>query len=352
MSVMNCIQRIPRLLKEIQDERLVRFEKLNSYLVQKGSVNEVVFVASGTSYNGAFTCKRFLEAVCDIKVQLHYPNMFVNYSSPMNPDALYVVISQGGTTKLVFEALQKIKSAGYRNISITEDVTSPIAVAADVAIEMGSKKEEYLYRTIGYSTTVATISLMGVMIAKANLTLNDDAVQSIMKDYEVMFESLDEIREKTLVWYEKNKFSLMRRNKAMIAGTNELWPVAQEADIKLMEMVPMMTRSFELEEFIHGPQNAFDDATSFFLLSKQGEDDGKLSMIAKFIKQEIGFCAIIGANTVDDKDLPLNIRSKYFSSLEFITVMQVLAYQLALDHGRDLSRGVNASIKKYVVKSL
>ena len=138
----------------------------------------------------------------------------------------------------------------------------------------------------------------------------------------------------------------------MLAGAGPLWAVAQEADIKLMEMVPMVTRSYELEEFIHGPQNCFGDDILFFILLKQGKDEEKAVSIARFLKEKIGFCTVVGDVITEMRDLRIRPASRYFWFLEYITVFQVLAYRMASDRGRDLSRGVNAGIGEYISKVL
>jgi len=171
-------------------------------------------------------------------------------------------------------------------------------------------------------------------------------------DFAKLPKGIVQTAEATKGWYQKNKFSLLRRDKMMLAATNDYWPVVQEADIKIMEMVPIMTRSFELEEFIHGPQNAFNDEMLFFILSKAGEDEQKVTAIANFLKSEIGFCSVVGECARDDKDLKLVPMSKYFSPLEMVTAFQLLAYYMATDKGRDLSRGVNTSITNYITKTI
>ena len=138
----------------------------------------------------------------------------------------------------------------------------------------------------------------------------------------------------------------------MLAAAGAFYPIANEGDIKLMEMVPMMTRSFELEEFIHGPQNAFDASTIYFILYHRGEDDEKAKAIARFLKEQIGYCIFIGEEPLEERDLRIVPKSTYFFGLEYVTVFQVLAYRMAEDRGRDLKRGVHSVISHYISKTL
>lgn len=349
-TVLDCIERIPSKLTEMRNTRGFRFQELKEY-IKAEPIKEVVFIASGSSYNSAFTTRSFFEHL-GFDVSFMFPNIFVNYHNALHKDALYVVISQGGSTKLVFEALQKVKQAGCKNCSITADITAPIAKEAAVALEMGCGYEEFMYRTLGYSTTVATCFQLALTLKEAKGELTTEELKQYDEDFDHMIHHLPAIKEQTLTWYQTHRFSLMHKDHMMFAGTNDLWPVCNEADIKIMEMVPMITRSFELEEFIHGPQNAFDNTTAYFIFARKGEDEEKANAIAQFLKQEIGFCSLVGNVGSDERDLHFDIASQYFSALEFVTMAQVMAYKLADDHGRDLSRPVNAQVKNYITKTL
>ena len=69
-------------------------------------------------------------------------------------------------------------------------------------------------------------------------------------------------------------------------------------------------------------------------------------------RQQIGFCALVGEEPLEERDLFISPASRYFFGLEYVTVFQVLAYRMADDRGRDLHRGVNAVVSKYITKTL
>lgn len=346
MELLDCIKRIPSRLENILNNYSNLKKQVLDFIGEK-EIKELVFVASGTSMNACKVTRYFSENSCNLHVRFYYPNEFMNYFNYRNSDALYVFVSQGGATKLVYDSLLKAKEYGCMTCSITEKLDAPIAQKADLSLDMGSIKEEYIYRTIGYSTTSTTITLLETILSK-----NIELEKEILEDLKQATTNLDNIRELTEDWYLKHKFSLMRRNKVILAGAQNFHEVANEADIKIMEMVPLMTRSFELEELIHGPQNAFDDNTIFFLLVNKENDLEKAKRIANYLKNEIGFCAIIGNETIDYKDLYIPFNSKHFTFLEEITPFQIISYRMATDHGRDLTRKVNGNMDKYITKIL
>lgn len=237
-------------------------------------------------------------------------------------------------------------------MAITADAEASIARMAGFHLDMGCGQEEFMYRTIGFSTSAAVCWLLGLAAGVYNGEVTAEAEAGYLKDFDAMIQNLPAVEAATETWYQANKFSLLRRNKMMLAGTGDLYPIVNEGDIKVMEMVPMMTRSFELEEFIHGPQNSFDDATLFLILHHRGEDDEKAKAIARFIKEQIGFCALVGEEPLEERDLSISPASRWFFGLEYVTVFQVLAYRMADDRGRDLHRGVNAVVSHYITKTL
>ncbi|WP_339226814.1 SIS domain-containing protein [Oceanobacillus sp. FSL K6-2867] len=352
MSLMDTIERIPFQLKKIVENQDNISNNLESILEAHKKLKRIVLVASGTSYNAAFTTKNFAENVIGFPVEIIYPNMFVQYYNYdlLDEDNLYIFISQGGKTKLVYEGLNLVKTKGYRTISLTEKLGTPIAQLADVSLEIGSEHEEYLYRTLGYSATCATLYWLFISISKIYSKVSDNEVEAYVQDYNLMVDNLFTVKQNTFKWYRENKFQLMRKSNFIFSGTNDLWPVAQEADIKFMEMLPIFTNSFELEELIHGPQNAFDTNIGYFILSRTNENYEKADKISNFINQEISKCYLIGDNSKSDFNIAP--KSKDFSSLEYITFFQVLAYLLATDKGRDLTKGIYPQVVNYINKSI
>src|SRR5690625_3197583 len=106
MSMMDTIEQIPIKLTNILNNKNHIYEKIDAYLKTRPPIKKIAFIASGTSYNAAFTTRKFAEDFIHIPVELIYPNIFVNYYNQrlLSKDTLYIFISQGGKTKLVYEA--------------------------------------------------------------------------------------------------------------------------------------------------------------------------------------------------------------------------------------------------------
>ena len=114
MTLMDCIERIPEKLEEISRRNVQIDERMEC-------AEELIVIASGSSYNAAFMAKLFLEETCGIRTTLFYPNVFVNYHTDIQKKAAYLFISQGGQTKLVYEAMLLAKKEGCYTYAMTAD---------------------------------------------------------------------------------------------------------------------------------------------------------------------------------------------------------------------------------------
>ncbi len=350
MTFLDSIASIPPILESMvrnRTERMASFVEL----IAGGRYKRVIFIGSGSSYNGALAACPLFDRM-GIEAQPMFPNHFTSYLSSFDREALYVVISQGGATRLAYEAVEKLHESGCNVCAITANSATPIAMASDVSVDMGCGEERFLYRTVGVCTTIlscwqlaVSMGVVSGVISEAEASLIDDEILSVV-------DAMPERMDQALAWYDRHRFSLMRADYLMCAGANDLWAVAREADIKAMEMVPMVTRSFELEEIIHGPQNAFDASGAYLVFARKGLDADKARAIASFLNEKIGFCALVGNIGSGSRDFVFEESSELFGTLEYLTFAQVLAYRLADDHGRDLTRRLNAGISTYISKEL
>ena len=185
MTFLDSIASIPPILESMVRSRSERMDSLMDVITGRG-YKRAVFIGSGSSYNGALAACPLFDRL-GIEAQPVFPNQFTSYATSFDRDALYVVISQGGATRLVYEAVEKLHEAGCTVCSITADVESPIAAASDVAIEMGCGEERFLYRTVGVCTTILSCWQLAISmgiesgtVSEAGASQMDDEILSVI----------------------------------------------------------------------------------------------------------------------------------------------------------------------------
>ena len=125
------------------------------------------------------------------------------------------------------------------------------------------------------------------------------------------------------------------RTALVFTGSSALYGVALEAAVKQWETPQIVTLAYELEEGLHGPNFGYTQRHCVIVLNDGGTDSQKARSLAAFMKNERHNGYLIGAETLDDHDLPFACVGSA-SCLVFAAVVQTVAYHLAVAQGRDL----------------
>ncbi|MDR1533343.1 MAG: SIS domain-containing protein [Clostridiales bacterium] len=335
VSLLDCIERTPVLLDGILADRARNFAPLLDSLGESGP-REIVLVGSGTSNTASVTARFFIEKVTKLRTIAVYPNDFLYHTHAYNPDALYVFVSQTGTSSVVRQAQKAMLEKGFKTASITESPETPLAKESPVCLDMGCGIEEYLTRTIGYSASVFTLMLLGLEIARRRGTVSKEAYAGYIKNAAAVGGSQRRTVSAAMTWMDRVKRSMLRSQCVVFTGTDALQGVALEAAVKVWEIPQIISIGYELEEGMHGPNFGYNHNHCVVVLNHGGRDSVKGLALARWMRDIYGNGFVIGSDVVGEQDLKLDLTAGDFDCLEITPAVQVLAYRLAYDQGRDL----------------
>lgn len=337
VTMLDCIERIPSVMETILDTRKENFAPLFGTLKNgPQGIREIVFVGSGTSNTSAVTSRFFVEKATGVKTTVVYPTDFIRNTSYYNPDALYVFTSQTGNSIVARQAQQMMRDKGFATVAITEAPTTPIAREATAHVNMNCGDEEYPTRTIGYSASVFTHMVMGMEIGLASGYLSQAQYDEYLAHAKAVPNSHRAVTPRAMQWMDKVKRQMLRSQFIMFAGPDALQGVAQEAAVKVWEIPQIPTAGWELEESIHGPNYGYNYNHCVVVLNHGGPDAQKGLGLARWMKDVYKNGLVIGGPVVDENDFAIDLVGGDFDCLEITPVVQVLAYRLAQDQGRDL----------------
>ena len=330
-TMLDCIKRsapvAEHILNNFEDNTKKLFETLGGKLQ---NYNRIILVGSGSSYNSIVTAKGFIEEVTGYNTEGYIPNIFQK-KTVYPEDALYIFVSQSGTSSLLKQQLLRMKERGYVTISLTDNDESPVATEAMVHIPLCVGNEEFGYRTVGFCATVVTLQTLALAIGKQNGHLSEEAFSTYIADGHAAVENHPAVVEAALEWFDKHQHELKSLRSLMYYGAGDLYGIAIESALKLLETAQKyLSAGYEAEDGIHGPCYGFgkDDAILFYC---NGENDVDYAEgMVKFSKYELGRGYLVGPHTLDDNDLNISLKSKHFQSLEFAPVGQVIAYEMAI----------------------
>lgn len=125
VTLLDCIYRVPSVIEGIVARREETFAPLLDAVKDRlGELNEIMFIGSGTSNTCSLTAYRFVEKASKLSTSTMIPNEFLA-KTVYNPKALYVFVSQSGTSTLTQQSLKKVKALGCLTAAITEAPTNP-----------------------------------------------------------------------------------------------------------------------------------------------------------------------------------------------------------------------------------
>lgn len=330
VSMLEVIKRSEEKCKYIIENRKELFKQVIEFI--KGSkINEIVIVGSGSSYSTALTSMLFIEKASGIKTIAMLPNVF-NNKSVYDKDALYVFVSQSGTSGLTASVASKVKDLGCHTLAICGDKDSPVAKACEMFALIGCGYEEYSYSTLGFTTSSISEMLMGVEIGLATNYLKENEYNKYIEEAIKASESNTKTIEKTLKWYEKHKEKLLKADNFIFYGGGSLWGVGNEGALKVMEITKhYLSAGYEIDDGMHGQNYCLDDRQITFALN-DGKDNDKATAMMKLMKTEYHSGYMVGVNTMDEDDVALDIQTENFSNIEMLPFVQVLAYSLAVSN--------------------
>lgn len=343
-TIMECIERIPSVMEGILERQGESFRGLAEYV--GGAVeglDEVVFIGSGTSNTAAMTSQAFVEKVSGLRTRVVLPNDYIREGRVYNPHALHVFTSQTGTSTVVCRLMERMLGEGLSCVALTEGADTPLARLSPCHVCLNCGKEEFLMRTIGYAASVLNHMLLGLELGLARSSLSPEGYEGYRRQAMAVPDSHRAITAQAREWFERNKRQIMRSGSVIFTGAGALYGVALEAAVKFWEMPQVTSVGYELEEGMHGPNYGYDGSHCLVILNDGGIESKKALSLGRYVKEVLHNGFVVGAEALDGSDLVLDLKGGEFACLEFSAVPQVMAYCLAVDMGRDISRPIDHS---------
>lgn len=312
-------------------------------LVKDKNYNEWVVLATGSSINAIECAKYYVENILEINIEMKMPSVFSNYGKGINENALYVGVTQGGSSYSTIEALKTVSKTNADIISLTANLNSSVCELSKVVVDIGCGEEKVGYVTKGFSATVLTFMLMGLELAYESDKINEQTYMNELRKIEEAIEHTDNVIEKTLNWYEENKEELISAKQIACIGYGPGYGVTREADTKITETVRIPMNGHELEEYMHGPYLSLSNKHHIIFIETEGKLEDRQQALRLYLNEYTDHIyKITYKNYKEDiRDLALDISvDELISPLLFVIPIQILSYFLAEDKGNKLSQKI------------
>src|SRR5687767_13504414 len=174
------------------------------------------------------------------------------YRNPVvEPDTLYVAVSQSGETVDTLAAVQELQRKGGRVIGIVNVVGSTIARQCDGGIYLHAGAEMSVAATKSFTSTVAAFGLLALHLGRIR-DLSPEQGRRIIAGLTALPGQIAQILEQSDAIAEVAK-EIAKSHSVMFVGRRRGWPVAREGAQKLKEVSYVHAEAYPSAELKHGP---------------------------------------------------------------------------------------------------
>ncbi|WP_088816149.1 MULTISPECIES: SIS domain-containing protein [Listeria] len=303
--------------------------------------HSIVIFATGSSSNAAFGAQLYMSAKLGIPVYIEEPSISGNYMLHLDKNTLYVAISQGGHSYSTIHLVEEIQKRGGTIFTVTSDVTSPIAKAAEHVIEMGMGIEEMPYVTAGYSATILILNLLALEMALATGKVTTEQYEFDLAEMQKIATKLPALITKAIKWVDERTPEWLKANRIFFIGYGSTYGVAREGETKVTETIRITAFGKELEEYMHGPYIGLSADDYVIFLEPEGILLERADKLKEFLHGHVSRVETIYANGDKAKhgDLALDIQTEELLASLFMTVpVHLLAFKVSQEKGINLEK--------------
>ena len=311
---------------------------------------KIHIVACGSAMHAGMIGKYLFENYADIDVTVEIASEYRYKNMRITPKTLVIIISQSGETADTLAALRIAKEMKATTLSIVNAVGSTIAREADMNIYTYAGPEIAVATTKGYTTQVATLSLICLNIMKQKGILTNELSDKIYSDFnniqdllESVINSNDSFKEIASKIYDKEDIFFIGR------GID--YALCMEGSLKLKEISYIHSEAYGAGELKHGTISLIEDGTPVIAIATNDMLYEKTVSNIKETKARGAYSILITTskeNTEDFSDITFKLpkTTEFTEPLLIVTVLQLIAYETAklrkcdIDKPKNLAKSV------------
>lgn len=301
-------------------------------------LDEITICACGTSYHAGMVAGYLLERIAKIRTNIVVASEF-RYKEPfLNPNSLFVVISQSGETADTLEALKIAKKAGLKTLAICNVDNSSIVRASDRVILTRAGIEKGVASTKAFATQVICLWFLTLKFALVKNTISktrlQDEIKAILAIPNVVNFS-DELRQKI---YRLSKH-YMHGHGFFFIGRDIFYPLALEGALKLKEISYLHAEGYPAGEMKHGPIALADSGLyTIALMPSTILYEKTKSNVEELAARDAFITAIspIDFELADDFIKTPNFTHQMSEFFYMMVVLQLLALEISIRLGNDV----------------
>ncbi|MEU1781672.1 glutamine--fructose-6-phosphate transaminase (isomerizing) [Streptomyces abikoensis] len=334
---------VDRALRGRIDDRFstVHLGGLNLDARDARAVRRVKILGCGTSYHAGQIGAQMIEELARIPADAEPASEFRYRNPVVDPDTLYIAVSQSGETYDVLAAVQELKRKGARVLGLVNVVGSAIARETDGGIYVHAGPEVCVVSTKCFTNMVVSFGLLALHLGRTrDLSVADG--KRIIEGLRKLPGQIEEILANEAQIEELAK-EYAEAKSMMFIGRVRGYPVAREASLKLKEVSYIHAEAYPASELKHGPLALIEPAMPTVAIVPDDELLEKNRAALEEIKARSGRILAVAHREQEKADHTIVV-PKNEDELDAILMgipLQLFAYYTAKAMGRDIDKPRN-----------
>lgn len=310
-------------------------------------VRNVQIVACGTSYHAGMVARYWLEELAGIPCQVEVASEFRYRKVVVQPDTLFVTISQSGETADTLAALRNAKELGYlASLAICNVSISSLVRESDLTLLTQAGREIGVASTKAFTTQLVGLLLLTLSLGQVRGTLGAGVEATLVEELRRLPTRLGEAlaMDSTV---EKVAELFADKNHTLFLGRGAQYPVAMEGSLKLKEISYIHAEAYPAGELKHGPLALVDDDMPVVTVAPNNELLEKLKSNLQEVRarggQLIVFADEKAGMTNGEGTHVINMPHIHdtLSPILYTIPLQLLSYYVAVLKGTDVDQPRN-----------
>ncbi|MCK1798560.1 glutamine--fructose-6-phosphate transaminase (isomerizing) [Streptomyces sp. XM4193] len=334
---------VDRVLRGRIDDRFatVRLGGLNLDAREARSVRRVKILGCGSAYHAGLIGAQLIEELARIPADAEPASEFRYRNAVVDPDTLYIAVSQSGETYDTLAAVQELKRKGARVLGVVNVVGSAIARETDGGVYVHAGPEICVVSTKCFTNTAVAFALLALHLGRIRDLSVADGKRIIDGLRRLPAQIAEIVAQEAEI--EKIAGEYADARSMMFVGRVRGYPVALEASLKLKEISYIHAEAYPASELKHGPLALIEPAVPTVAVLPDDELLDKNRATLEEVKARHGRILAVAHQEQERADHTVVV-PRNETELDPILMgipLQLLAYHTALALGRDIDKPRN-----------
>ncbi len=307
------------------------------------NIKNVKFLGCGSAYYAGQMGAALVEELARIPADAEPASEFRYRSPVVDPDTLYVAVSQSGETIDTLMAVQELKRKGGRVIGAVNVVGSAIGRECGHGIFLHAGPEVAVASTKALTNMAVNFALLALLLGRVRdlSSANGERIVNGLRNLPAQVSAI--LADDDPIATVANRYA--DADHMFFIGRVRGWPVAREGAQKLKEISYVHAEAYQAGELKHGPLALIQpDMPSVVIIPSDDLIAKNISTIEQIKARGGPVIAITSAGIPDglaDATIRVPRSEPELEPILFNIPLQLLAYHAAAKLGRDIDKPRN-----------